>query len=255
MRHMIPMINRKRHNLKSSTQPIAHTAGKRGIMKSMDTPPRQLPWHRQLLANSRFWILAVAVTASINIAGLVQLFVPAGSLQTIRIEQWYGFTALWLLYTAMLASPLTKVFPNLPGKAAYLHARRAIGVSAWYFATPHVYLTFFGQLNGFGGIVYLNRTYRISLLGGTFALGVLLIMAATSFDWIVKRMGYTHWKLLHRLVYFASLAVLLHIMLIGPHYDSGPSLLGLLTYGAAVFLVVLEILRIRRNVAKPKGSA
>jgi len=212
-----------------------------------------LPWYRRLFKNSRFWILAAAVTLSVNIAGFVQLLVPPGSLQTIRIEQVYGFVALLLLYVAILASPLTKVFPKLPGKDAYLHARRAIGVSAFYYALLHSYITFFEQLGGFGGVKYLNHTYSISLLGGGFALGVLCIMAGTSFDWVVDHMGYKHWKLLHRLVYLASLAVLLHIILIGPHYDKGLSFLSGLTYLAGVVLVGLEMARIRLTL-KPRKT-
>ncbi|HVV25711.1 MAG TPA: ferric reductase-like transmembrane domain-containing protein [Candidatus Saccharimonadales bacterium] len=206
-----------------------------------------LPWPRRLFINSRFWILAAAVTLSVNIAGFVQLLVPAGSLQMIRIEQIYGFVALLLLYTAILASPLTKVFPRLPGKDAYLHARRAIGVSAFYYAFLHGYITFFKQLGGFGGLKYLNQTYGVSLLAGAFAFGVLLIMAGTSFDWVVDRMGYKHWKLLHRLVYLASLAVLLHVILIGPHYDKGLGFLSGLTYLAGAVLVTLEMARIQLN--------
>lgn len=201
---------------------------------------------RNLLANSRFWILASSVVLSVNIAGFIQLDIPAGSLQTIRIEQTYGFISLLLLYTAILASPLTKVFPRLPFKEQYLHARRAVGVSAFYYAFLHVYITFFQQLNGFGGIKYLNNRYELSLLFGVFALGVLFVMAATSMDWVVDMMGFKRWKLLHRLVYFASIAVLLHIMIIGPHY-SHLSLLGALTYLAAAILIILEILRIRLN--------
>ncbi len=212
------------------------------------------PVYKRLFANSRFWILLTAITLSVNIAGLVQLYIPSGTLQIIRIEQSYGFIALLLMYVAILASPLTKVFPNLPGKNAYLHARRAIGVSAFYYAFLHVYITFFQQLNGFSGIKYLNKTYSISLLGGIFALGVLFIMAATSLDWVVDKMGYKHWKLLHRLVYFASLAVILHIMLIGPHYDKGLSFLGGLTYIAIAFLIILEVLRIYLNIKQRRAN-
>lgn len=209
-------------------------------------------WHQRLLVNTRFWILAIAVTASVNIAGFIQLEIPSGSLQSIRLEQTYAFIGLYLLYFAILASPLTKVFPNLPGKDQYLHARRAIGVSAFYFSFLHVYIAFFQQLDGFSGIRYLNHTYGISLLLGIFALAVLSIMAATSFDWVVEHMGYKHWKLLHRLVYLASIAVLLHVMLIGPHYDGPLTFLGVITYAAAAFLVVLEILRIRSNMISRK---
>ena len=221
------------------------------IIKAVNTK-RLKRFIASLPKNSRFWILALAVTLSVNIAGFVQLTIPPGSLQIIRIEQWYGFIALLLLYLAVLASPLTKVIPKLPAKEAYLHARRAIGVSAFYYAFLHVWLTFFKQLDGFGGIKYLNHTYSLSLLGGVFALAILFIMAATSLDIAVRRMGYKHWKLLHRLVYLACLALLLHVMLIGPHYDAAPTALGVLTYLAAAFLVILEALRIRLAIKTRK---
>lgn len=214
----------------------------------------QTSWFRRPLHNSRFWILAGAVALSVNIAGFVQLEIPAGSLQTIRIEQTYGFISLLLLYLAILASPLTKVFPHLPSKEAYLHARRAIGVSAFYYAALHVYIAFFQQLDGFGGIGHLDRSYSLSLFAGVFALGVLCMMAATSFDWVVNRLSYRHWKLLHRLVYFASLAVLLHVMLIGPHYDKSLNVLSILTYLATAFLIILEVLRIRLNTMRRRAK-
>lgn len=224
------------------------------MIEAVNTQKNRAPWYRRLLMNSRFWILVAAVTVSVNIAGFVQLEIPAGSLQVIRIEQIYGFVSLWLLYFAILASPLTKVLPNLPGKEAYLHARRAIGVSAFYYALLHTAITFFGQLDGFAGIRYLNHTYDLSLLTGVFALGVLFVMAATSLDWVVDKMGFKNWKLLHRMVYLASLALLAHIMLIGPHYDNGVTFLGGLTYAAAALLIVLELLRIRRAIHQRKAQ-
>ena len=192
---------------------------------------------------------------SVLIAGFIQLFVPDGSLQIIRIEQAFGFISLGLLYCAVLISPLTKVFPHLPAKEALIHARRAIGVSAFYFAALHMYLTFFKQLGGFQGFPYLSPIYSTSVVLGFFALAVLCIMAATSLDVVVAKMGYKHWKLLHRLVYFASLAVLGHLLLIGPHFDNGLTFLGFLTYAATAFLVALEVLRIRLAVKNKKASA
>jgi len=212
-----------------------------------------MPLFQRLFRNSRFWILVAAVVLSVNIAGFIQFEIPDGSLQMIRIEQWYGFISIILLYIAIVASPLTKVFPKLPGKEYYLHARRAIGVSAFYYAALHVYITFFGQLGGFAGLGYLNATYAWSLGFGVFALAVLFIMAGTSFDWVVDHMGFRHWKLLHRLVYFASLAVLFHLLLIGPHFDNGLTVAGAITYAAALFLIVLEILRIRLAIRGKKG--
>lgn len=197
----------------------------------------------RLLGNSRFWILALVVTASVLIAGFIQLYVPGTSLQTIRIEQSFGFISLALLYGAVLASPLTKAFPGMPLKAAYLHARRAIGVSAFYFAFLHVWISFFQQLGGFGGMRYYDARYELSLLGGILALGILFILTATSLDWAVRVMHFKNWKLLHRLVYLGCVAVMVHIILIGPHY-AGVSALSVVTYMAAVLLVVLEVRRL-----------
>jgi DMSO/TMAO reductase YedYZ heme-binding membrane subunit len=199
----------------------------------------------KLLANSRFWILAWSVVLSVVIAGIIEVYVPEGSLRVIRTEQWYGFISIFLLYIAVLASPLTKVMPDLVVKEAYLHARRAIGVTAFYYAFLHVYLSFFQQLGGFAGISYFDTKYNVSLLLGMIALLILFVMAATSLDWAIKVMRFKNWKLLHRLVYAAGIAILLHVILIGPHFN-GFSILGLTTYIAAGILVILEFLRVMK---------
>ena len=199
----------------------------------------------KLLTNSRFWIFASGIVLSINIAGLIQLFIPAGILQTIRIEQSYGFMSILLLYLALLASPLTKVYPKLSFKAGYLHARRAIGVLAFYYAILHAYLSFFQQLDGFSGVKYYNNKYSWSILLGMCALGVLCVMAVTSIDWAVETLGFKRWKLLHRLVYLSGIAILIHVVLIGTHYAS-LGLLSTLTGVALAVLLWLEAIRLYR---------
>lgn len=208
---------------------------------------------QKLLANNRFWILAVGVVLSINIAGFVQLLVPGGSLQIIRTEQFYGFMSLLLLYVALLASPLTKAYPNLPFKGAYLHARRAIGVMSFYYGCLHGYLSFFDQLGGFGGIKYYNQKYALSIACGTFTLAILFVMTVTSLDWAVKIMGFKNWKLLHRLVYLASVALMLHIILLGPHY-AGLGFVSTLTAVATVLLLWLESQRFWTSLGRKGGK-
>ena len=181
---------------------------------------------------------------SFLIAGFIQLMIPGGTLQLIRIEQSFGFVSILLLYIALLASPLTKVFPNLSFKDGYIHARRAIGVMAFYFAFLHTYLTFYKQLNGFTGIQYYNSKYSLSLLLGTIGFGILLILTITSLDWAVSTLRFKNWKLLHRLVYIAGLTVLLHIVIIGPHYV-GLGFVSALSYVGVVILLLLEAMRIR----------
>jgi sulfoxide reductase heme-binding subunit YedZ len=209
--------------------------------------------HR-LFRNSRFWILLAGIILSVNIAGIIQLQVPGHTLQIIRIEQVYGFVCMALLYIAILASPLTKVFPRMPLKDAYLHARRAIGVMAFYYALLHVLISFFGQLGGFKNVGHLDHKYELSLLLGIWGLGVLFVMAATSLDWAVRTMGFHNWKLLHRLVYTASIAILIHVTLIGTHYmRHSPTFFA--TYGLVAVLIILEIVRIYKGLhAKEKSK-
>ena len=207
----------------------------------------------RLLANSRFWILATGITLSFLIAGFIQLMIPNGSLQTIRVEQFFGFISVLLLYVALLASPLTKVFPNFSFKEQYIHARRAIGVLSFYYAFLHTYITFYKQLNGFTGVQYYNPKYSLSILLGVIGLSVLLILAITSLDWAVDLFGFKYWKLLHRLVYIAGVAILLHVVIIGTHFLK-LSFLGVTTYIAIGFLVVLEVLRLYQATTKPKAK-
>lgn len=205
----------------------------------------------RLLSNSRFWILATGITFSFLIAGFIQLMIPSGSLQTIRIEQFFGFISVLLFYVALLASPLTKVFPNFSLKEQYIHARRAIGVLSFYYAFLHTYITFYKQLNGFTGVQYYNSKYSLSILLGVVGLGVLFILAITSLDWVVDLFGFKYWKLLHRLVYIAGIAILLHVVIIGTHFLK-LSFLGVITYIAIGFLVVLEVIRLYQSFVKPK---
>jgi methionine sulfoxide reductase heme-binding subunit len=205
--------------------------------------PTDSPNH--LLQNSRFWILALAVTSSVLIAGIVQALLPSGNLQIIRIEQIYGFVAIGLIYFALLASPLTIVFPRFRFRDQYIFARRGIGVSGFYFATLHTLIAFFGQLNGFSGLKFLNGTYHLSLLAGTLGLAILLMMAATSFDSVIRKFSYRRWKLAHRTVYIAGIGIILHFALIGSHFGENIDPIMIVTYLAIAVLLVLEILRIR----------
>ena len=205
----------------------------------------------RLLGNSRFWILTSGITISFFIAGFIQLFVPAGSLQTIRIEQMFAFVSLLLLYLALLASPFTRVFPRARINTYYLHARRAIGVLAFYFAFLHASISFFSQLNGFDGLGYLDARYGLSMVLGLGALCVLAIMTMTSMDWVVHAMHFKNWKRLHRLVYIAGVAILIHAVLIGSHYMT-MSFLGIFTYVCLAFLFALEFVRIKKAIMEPR---
>jgi DMSO/TMAO reductase YedYZ heme-binding membrane subunit len=194
--------------------------------------------------NSRFWVLCAGITASFFIAGIIQLYVPAGNAQLVKIEQAFAFSSLLFLYLALLVSPLLKVFPRIRYKEVLSYNRRPIGVLAFYFAFLHAYLVFFNQLGGFAGITYYNTKYEISLFFGILGLAILAVLAFTSFDALIKKITFRRWKVLQRLVYIAGCAILVHIIILGPDFTK-LTIIGLITYIALLVLLILQIARIR----------
>ncbi len=201
-----------------------------------------------LFSNSRFYILVFSFLLSIVIYFWARSVIPAGNLQIIRAQQIYALVSFGYLYLAVLASPVTKLFKSFPWRGQYIHARRGIGVSAFYFAMLHSLLTFFGQLGGFAGLGFLNNSYLISLGLGLFGLVILSILAITSFDYIVDKFTFPKWKLLHRLVYFGSIAVLVHAFLLGTHFSDLFSLIPQIVFVLVSILLILEAIRLDRFV-------
>lgn len=169
-----------------------------------------------LLDNSRFYILVTSILLSIAVAAYVRLQIPSDQLYYISTQQLFGLFCLLYWYLALVISPIGYVIGKHRIKRLEF-ARRAIGVSAAYFATLHTFIALWGQLGGIGEIALLPSLFKWSLAGGAIGLFILLIMAATSFDKVVSSMTFRKWKWLHRLVYGGLILVVLHIWTIGTH--------------------------------------
>jgi len=193
-----------------------------------------------LLDNSRFYILMFSAVLSIAVFAWLRLSIESDQLLYIRAQQAYGFICLGYLYIAMIISPLGHII----GKQHMGHvnfARRAIGVSAFYFALLHALIALFGQLGGLEQIQYLPDLFKWSLLGGAFGLIVLGLMVLTSFDKAIQFMTFRKWKWLHRLVYAAGIFIILHVWMIGTHLAyTWVQIVGFVAVG---LLLGLEILR------------
>ena len=198
----------------------------------------------KLLANVRFYVLLFSLIISVAIYAFITRTVPAGSLQTIKLTQTYALTAVVYLYLALLAGPLCFTFRFLPFRGVYLKARRAIGVSAFYFGSLHAYFAFFKQLGGFGGLGFLSNRYLLAILLSFTALIILTLMASTSFDAVIVKLTYRKWKLLHRFVYLAGILILIHAMMLGTHFQNLASFIPQLAFVLVGFLFILEAVRI-----------
>ncbi|WP_231886171.1 protein-methionine-sulfoxide reductase heme-binding subunit MsrQ [Marinomonas atlantica] len=117
-----------------------------------------------------------------------------------------GIWACVFMAAALSITPLMK----LKRLKALTRYRRFVGFSAFFYAILHlvIYLVLFAGLSW--------RWIRSDLLekpyiyAGVLALVALFVLAITSTKKMMKRLG-RNWKRLHRCVYLAALAILLHL--------------------------------------------
>lgn len=203
---------------------------------------------KNLPNNSRFYILLFSFLLSAFTACLLRMQVAGDQLFYIRTEQVFGFIAIGYVYMALIISPLQKIVGKPDWMKNVLFARRAIGVSAAYFAFLHATVALWGQIGGLDGVGLLPQTFRWSLAFGAIALLVLFLMAATSFDKVITFMTFKHWKWLHRFVYSAGVLIILHVWMIGTHVVYGS--VQIICATALGLLFGLQSWRIVSNFAK-----
>lgn len=196
------------------------------------------------LLHIRRIVLLISILLATGLYAFVFLTIPEGSLRIIRLTQLYAFTSIMYLYISLLATPLLVVFPTFALRGLYIKARRALGVSAWFFGLLHARFAFFDQLGGFPGLSYLDNTYLVSVALGAVGLCIFSCMAMTSFDYMVAKLSFPRWKLLHRFVYVAGICVVLHALLLGTHFVDLSALIPQLFFTALALLFVLEAIRI-----------
>lgn len=197
----------------------------------------------------RHLILAFSVLFALGVFIYVKQTIASPTLQIIRLTQIYALTATAFLYLALIVSPLYISLPSLPFKSYHLVARRAIGVSAFFFATLHATIGFFGNLGGFSGFGFLSQKYLLAIGLSFTAWLILAAMAATSFDFMVRKLG-RKWKILHRLVYLAVVLITIHALMLGTHFQNLWEPIPQVFITALLILILLEAIRIDKFLAK-----
>ena len=205
------------------------------------------PDEYRLLNNLRFYVVCFSFLLSIAVICYLRITIISTQLFYIRAQQLFGLLSLLYWYVALIISPLGYVVGKARTKRL-VFARRAIGVSAFYFAVLHAAIALWGQLGGLGSVSALPSLFKWSLLAGLSALIVLLLLAATSLDKIIDFMTLKWWQWLHRLIYIGGVLAILHIWTIGTHLAY--SKVQLTAFIALALLSGLEIFRITINLNK-----
>lgn len=117
-----------------------------------------------------------------------------------------GMSALIFLMLTMLVTPLRK----LSGLNWIIFSRRTLGLYAFFYALLH-FLIFFSLDREFSVSSTLSEMVkRKYLLVGITGLLVMVPLAVTSTNAMIKRLGGKRWRALHRLAYVAAIAGVLH---------------------------------------------
>lgn len=117
-----------------------------------------------------------------------------------------GMSALVFLMLTLLVTPLRKI----SGWNWIIALRRMLGLYAFFYACLHFSL-FFCFDRGFSiASTLAEMTRRTYLIIGSLALFVMVPLAVTSTNAMIKRLGGKRWRALHRLTYVAAIAAVIH---------------------------------------------
>jgi methionine sulfoxide reductase heme-binding subunit len=164
------------------------------------------------------------------------------------IEQRTGLTALIFLLLSLACTPLSSIlgWKELPQR------RKALGDYGFMYAALHV-ITFVGVDYGFNFDFILRDVGKKSyILVGLAAFLMLLPLAVTSFNTLIRRLG-KNWKRLHKLVYIISLLVVLHFALSvkGDIFHLRGNIRQPLVYGlVATLLLILRLPPIKKALIR-----
>jgi len=117
-----------------------------------------------------------------------------------------GMMALIFLILTMAVTPVRKVF----GLNWVIHLRRMFGLYAFFYACLH-FLCFYSLDRAFSLSSTLHEIVaRKYIWFGLTALLVMVPLAVTSTNAMIKRLGGKRWRALHRLAYVAAICGVIH---------------------------------------------
>ena len=121
-----------------------------------------------------------------------------------------GMLTLIFLCLALAVTPLRKIFRV----NALVRFRRMLGLFAFLYGSLHLltYVWFDRQFHLLSTIQDIGR--RPFILVGMIAFVLMLPLAITSTNRMVRRLGGKRWARLHQLVYFAAIAAVIHFWML-----------------------------------------
>ena len=183
------------------SKPIIRTASRPPVKK-----PLGLPWTER---NGKFSPFKTAVLIGLCLPGLYTVFLvitnDLGARPVNEVIHQLGLWAIRLLLISLVVTPFRQIF-NWP---RLLVVRRMVGVAAFVYLALHFSAYIVDEAFNIGKVAS-EIVLRLYLTIGFVALAIMLALAITSTDGMVRRLGGRRWQNLHRLVYLAALLGSIH---------------------------------------------
>jgi sulfoxide reductase heme-binding subunit YedZ len=141
------------------------------------------------------------------------------------LTYWSGVWATVVLLMALAVTPIIVVF-RWP---ALVDVRRMIGVMALIYTIAHI-IFFFALRSWNFEKIGIETVTRLTLFVATLSTIGLSVLAATSLDAAIRRMGAKGWQRLHNTNYIISALALLHVVLARGTYAEQYLLCGLFVW-------------------------
>ncbi len=121
-----------------------------------------------------------------------------------------GVLSLLFLVLSLAVTPVSRI----TGYGWLGQFRRMLGLNAFFHTVLHFFLFYAFDRGGRIGDTVSEILMRPYLVVGTIGLVLMAPLAATSTNAMIKRLGPSRWKALHRLAYIAAAAGALHFYLL-----------------------------------------
>jgi len=185
------------------------------------------------------FILLCLPALSLGYAAFSNSFADPIKELTLTTGEW----ALRILLMTLAITPLRR----LTGWGKLARLRRMLGLFSFFYMISHflIYLVLDRYL--YWPDIIVDFTERPYIIAGLTCLLACAPLAITSTDGMIRRLGGRMWKRLHKLVYLAAIAAVLHFLWLVKSDLTEP-----LIYGTILFFLFFD--RIRTNNIWPSFS-
>jgi sulfoxide reductase heme-binding subunit YedZ len=171
------------------------------------------------------WVLKPAVfLAALIPFGLLLQGVLTGNLGADPLKAITDETGVWTLRFLCITLAMTPL-RRLTGWNAAIRFRRMLGLFAFFYGTVHLLIFVVADRFASLGFPSLTQWQSVRALAGSIGSEIfvrpyitvgftswvcMLALAATSTNGMVRRLGGKRWQMLHRLIYLAAVAGVVH---------------------------------------------